>query len=225
MSDQYYQREDEVETPETQLDNFRAQEGVAKAVDIWAQETLVSIYDKTLEMWNATSAMLQDAEQRGDADAMAQLVEQQNGLNEVYKGAEHMQQNLLHTNAAMKSVLEAAQALGKQKQAIEQELTDLVEAIDNCDSSDMRVATLMEQVETEVYEFIEFNGGWDVDEEEDTSDYDNIVSDVYKTIRKMSPQTTHMIAERFFATLKGDYEMNDIQRGLLLSLLNTITLD
>lgn len=209
MSDTYYRHEEDVESPETQLDNFRAQEGASEAVVVWARETLGNIYDKTLEMWNA-------AGERGD-------LETQTGLNELYKGAEHMQQNLLHTNSAMKSVLEAAAALAKQKAEIEKDLNILAEAVDNGDNSDPRVASLMEQVEAEVYEFIEFNGGYDMNE--DSSDYDNIVADLCKNIRVIAPQTTHAVAERFFATLVGDYAMNDIQRGLLLSLLNTITLD
>lgn len=222
MSEQtqtYYGREEEVETPEMQLDNFRAQEGAAKAVEVWAQETLVNIYDKTLEMWNA-------AAERGDAET-------QNGLTELYKGAEHMQQNLLHTNTAMKSVLEAAQALAKQKEAIEKDLNTLVEAVESGDSNDPRVEALMEQIETGVYEFIEYNApemlSWDEDEDEgkDKSEdiYDNAISDMLKVIRQSAPNTTYMIGERFFRTLLGDYQMNDIQRGLLISLVNTITLD
>ena len=225
QTEQYYGREDEVETPETQLDNFRAQEGATRAVDIWAQETLVNIYDKTLEMWNAADAMRAEAEQRGDADAVEQLTLQQNGLSEVYKGAEHMQQNLLHTNTAMKSVLEAAQALGKQKQQIEKELSDLVEAIEEADYNDDRLRPLIERVEEDVYEMASEAAYDDANESASESAYDNMVSDIYKTLRQMSPQTTYMVAERFFNALKGDYPLNDIQRGLLLSLLNTITLD
>lgn len=209
MSEQtYYGREEDVETPEMQLDNFRAQEGAAKAVEVWAQETLVNIYDKTLEMWNA-------AAERGDAET-------QNGLTELYKGAEHMQQNLIHTNAAMKSVLEAAQALAKQKEAIEKDLNTLVEAVESADFSDPRIEAMAEMIETDVYEMIA-NQEEFYDPSEDI--YDNAISDMLRVIRQSAPNTTYMIGERFFRTLLGDYEMNDIQRGLLLSLVNSITLD
>lgn len=226
MSEQvYYGREDEVETPETQLDNFRAQEGAAKAVDIWAEETLVNIYDKTLEMWNAAGEQRAAAEQRGDEAAIIQLTEHQNGLTELYKGAEHMQQNLLHTNSAMKSVLEAASALAKQKNEIEKELTELVEAIEEADYNDDRLRPLIERVEEDVYEMASESAYEDAQESASESAYDNMISDIYKTIRQMSPQTTYMVAERFFNTIKGDYAMNDIQRGLFLSLIAAITLD
>jgi len=208
MSEQtYYGREEDIETPEMQLDNFRAQEGAAKAVEVWAQETLTNIYDKTLEMWNA-------AAERGDAET-------QNGLTELYKGAEHMQQNLLHTNTAMRSVLEAASALAKQKETIEKELGELVEAIEEADYSDDRLRPLIERVEEDVYEMASEAAFEDAEASAFDSAYDNVVSDVYRTIRELSPQTTYMIAERFFSAIKGDYPMNDIQRGLFLSLVQT----
>lgn len=206
--DQYYGKEEDVETPEMQLDNLRAQEGATRAVDVWAQETLVGIYDKTLEMWNA-------AADRGDAET-------QNGLTELYKGAEHMQQNLIHTNAAMKSVLEAAQALAKQKQEIETELTTLVKAVEEADMSNPHIEAMAEMMETDIYEMISYNEEY-YDPSEDV--YDNAISEMLKVIRQSAPKTTHAVADRLFNTLLGDYEMNDIQRGLLISLVNTITLD
>lgn len=211
--DQYYGKEEDVETPEMQLDNLRAQEGATRAVDVWAQETLVGIYDKTLELWNA-------AGDRGDAET-------QNGLTELYKGAEHMQQNLLHTNAAMKSVLEAAKALAQQKQEIEGELTTLVKAVEEADLSNPHIEAMAEMIETDVYEMISYNSDYDDEaySEGVSAAHDEITSDVYKTVKALSPQTSYMTAERFFGALKGDYEMNDIQRGLLLSLLATFAAD
>lgn len=204
----YYKQEEETETPEMQLDNLRAQAGAIQAVDIWSVEQLGTVYDKTLEMWTA-------AAERGD-------VETQNGLTEIYKGAEHIQQNLIHTNAAMKSVLEAAQALATQKQKIEEELSTLVTAVEQADFSDPRIEQMAEMIETDLYEMISYNEEF-YDPTEDV--YDNAISDMLKTIRQSAPQTTYAVVERLFNTLIGDYAMNDIQRGLLLSLLNTITLD
>lgn len=211
--DQYYGKEEDVETPEMQLDNLRAQEGATRAVEVWAQETLVGIYDKTLELWNA-------AGDRGDAET-------QNGLTELYKGAEHMQQNLLHTNAAMKSVLEAAKALAQQKQEIEGELTTLVKAVEEADMSNPHIEAMAEMMETDIYEMISYNSDYDDEaySEGVSAAHDEITSDVYKTVKALSPQTSYMTTERFFGALKGDYEMNDIQRGLLLSLLATFAAD
>lgn len=211
--DQYYGKEEDVETPEMQLDNLRAQEGATRAVEVWAQETLVGIYDKTLELWNA-------AGDRGDAET-------QNGLTELYKGAEHMQQNLLHTNAAMKSVLEAAKALAQQKQEIEGELTTLVKAVEEADLSNPHIEAMAEMMETDIYEMISYNSDYDGEaySEGVSAAHDEITSDVYKTVKALSPQTSYMTTERFFGALKGDYEMNDIQRGLLLSLLAAFAAD
>ncbi len=211
--DQYYGKEEDVETPEMQLDNLRAQEGATRTVEVWAQETLVGIYDKTLELWNA-------AGDRGDAET-------QNGLTELYKGAEHMQQNLLHTNAAMKSVLEAAKALAQQKQEIEGELTTLVKAVEEADMSNPHIEAMAEMMETGIYEMISYNSDYDDEaySEGVSAAHDEITSDVYKTVKALSPQTSYMTTERFFGALKGDYEMNDIQRGLLLSLLAAFAAD
>lgn len=205
----YYGKEEDVETPETQLDNFLAQTGATQAVEVWAGEQLVTMYDKTLEMWNAAAG-------RGDTET-------QNGLTELYKGAEHMQQNLVHTNAAMKSVLEAAQALAKQKQEIEQELGELVSAVEGADFSNPNIEAMAEMIESDLYEMIAENGLYDEGMNEDL--YDNVVAGMVETVRLSSPKTAYSIVERLFHTLIGDYEMNDIQRGLLLSLVNTITLD
>lgn len=207
--EQYYGTEDEIETPETQLDNLRAQAGAIQAVDVWSVEQLSTVYDKTLEMWNA-------AAERGD-------VETQNGLNEIYKGAEHMQQTLTHTNAAMRSVLEAAQALAKQKQAIEQELGELVEAVESADFSNPHISEMAEMIETDLYEMISENGLYDEGMSEDL--YDNVISEMVEVVRKSAPKTTYAIVERLFHLLIGDWELNDIQRGLLISLVNTVSLD
>lgn len=206
--DSYYGKEGETETPETQLDNLRAQAGAIQAVDTWSVEQLGTVYDKTLEMWNA-------AAERGDTET-------QNSLTEIYKGAEHIQQTLTQTNLAMKSVLETAQALSKQKQASEEELSKLVTAIKQADFSDPRIEQMAEMIETDLYEMIA-----EQESNEDPSEdvYDNAISDMLKVIRQSAPKTTYAIGERFFNTLLGDYEMNDIQRGLLISLVNTITLD
>lgn len=214
--DQYYGKEEDVETPEMALDNLRAQVGASNAVEVWAQETLVGIYDKTLELWNA-------AGDRGDAET-------QNGLTELYKGAEHMQQNLIHTNAAMKSVLEAAKALAQQKQEIEGELTTLVKAVEEADMSNPHIEAMAEMMETDIYEMISYNQEFNGYDDEAYSEgvsaaHDEITSDVYKTVKELSPQTSYTTAEHFFGALKGDYEMNDIQRGLLLSLLATFAAD
>jgi hypothetical protein len=137
--------------------------------------------------------------------------------SEIYKGAEHIQQTLDQTNAAMKSVLEAAQALAKQKQAIESELEDLTEAVGNAEPDHPLVRDLIEMVEQNAYEYASegmYEDAWEGATE-------SIYEDFYSTVHKLAPGMSYFNMERFFGTLKGDYEMNDIQRGLLLSLLQT----
>ncbi|MBA3948125.1 MAG: hypothetical protein H0X37_26695 [Herpetosiphonaceae bacterium] len=221
----YYGKEEETETSEMQLDNFRAQAGATEAVDVWARDTLGGIYDQTLVMWNQAGDMRVAAEERGDIQAVEQLTTIQNNLTEVYQGTEHMQQALLHSNADRTNVLEAAQALARQKNEIETELFELVTAVEGGDYNHPQVQQLMDNVESDVYEMVKENAFEDAYESASEQVYDNVISDMYTVIRKTSPQTTYATVERFFLTLKGEYALNDIQRGLLAGLVNTITLD
>ncbi len=221
----YYGKEEEVETPETQLDNYRAQSSANEAVTVWARETLVGIYDQTLEMWNKTGEMREAAEARGDIQAAEQLTLLQNSLTEVYVGTEHLQQALLHSNAEAKGILEATKALAKQKQEVETELGTLLTAIDEVDYNHPALAPMIELIEEDVYEMVSEQAFEGAMESASESAYDNVISDIFTTIRDISPGIPYAIAERFYNTLVGNYPMNDIQRGLLLSLLNTISLD
>lgn len=207
MTDQYYVREDEVATTETHLANIEAQQVAISAVDVWAEETFNGITAHAESLWNA-------AAERGDVDT-------QNRTVEIHTAAKHMKETLQYTKVAINSVLETAKALAKQKEEAEGDLADLLEAIENADGEDLRLSKLINQVETNVYEFIEYNAVHKSNDDEDTSDYDNIVSDVYKHIRELVPNVTYSNAEIFFASLKGDNALNDIQRGLLISLIRT----
>ena len=219
--DTYYGHEEDVETPETQLSNFRAQEGAAEAVVVWAKESLVGIYDKTLDLWNNVDWMRAEAEQRGDQAAVEQLTHTQNGLTEIYKGAEHMQQNLLHTNAAMKSVLEAAEALAKQKKEIESELEDLTEAITQAEPDHPLVRDLIEMVEQNAYEY----AGEGLYEDAWEGASESIYEEFFANLRTIAPTASYLTMNAFIDALKGDSEMNDIQRGLLLSLMQTFVVE
>jgi len=215
MTEQYYLREDEVETPETQLDNFRAQLGAAEAVTVYV--------NNSMEVFTATATELyNDAEARGDEASKGRIVE-------LHNVATHLKDTVIYANEAQKGILAAAKKVSERKQKAEEELDSILQALSNVDQNDPRLETFANAIEEQVYEFIEYNSPEMFDDDdpsdEDTSDYDNIVADLCKTIRTMSPHTSNAVAERFFATLIGDFEMNDIQRGLFLSLLNTITLD
>lgn len=208
MTDPYYTHEDDVETPETQLDNFRAQMTATLAVETYVNSSIEGLKDQAEVIWNA-------AAERGDVDT-------QNRVVEMYNTATHLKDNVIYTNEAMKGVLAAAGKLAEQKQKSEAELGSLLEAIDNYDTNDPRLETFASSIEEGVYEFIAYNeDNSELFDEAFDEAHDSIVSDVYKAIKTFAPQMTYLAVERFFGTLKGDYAMNDIQRGLLLSLLAT----
>lgn len=218
----YYGKEEEVETPETQLDNFRAQAGATQAVEVWAQETLGTLYDQTVIMWNQAGDMRAAAEQRGDGQAVEQLTNIQNNLTMLYQGTEQMQQALLTTTAGAKSVLEGAEALAKQKEAIENQLTKLVTAVEQADLNNPHIEQMAEMIETDLYEMISYNEQF---YDPTPEVYDDTISQMVTVIQESAPKTTYAIVERLFHTLIGDFEMDDTQRELLLSLVSTITLD
>ena len=207
MTDSYYGKEEDVETPEMQLDSYRAQIGASDAVVVWAQETLTNVYDKTFELWNKA--------------AETNDVEMQNGLTEIYKGAEHMQQNLIYTNAAMKSVLAAAEALSKQKKQAEESYDELIDAVENIDYDHPAVANLVEAVEQNAYEYASeglYDDAWE-------SASENIYEEFFTALRTIAPGVSYMTMNAFISGIKGDAPINDIQRGLLLSLLQTFAVE
>lgn len=199
----YYEHEDETESPETQLDNFRAQMGAALAVNEYAEGSIAELRSQAEVLWNK-------AAERGD-------VETQNGVVEMYNVASHLKDNVIYTNEAMKGVLAAAEALAKQKKQSEASYDELVEAIYDVDTDHPIVSGLVETVEQNAYEFASdglYDDAWE-------SAAESIYSDFYTTLRKLAPTASYFTMERLVSALKGDDELNDIQRGLLLSFLQT----
>jgi len=220
--DKYYGREEEVEAPETQLDNFRAQAGVAQSVEVWANETYNNLTDQASAMWHEIGALREAAEARGDMQEVERLVAIQNSISEVHVSTQHIYETLIHANAGTKSILETAQALAKQKQVAEEELDKLTTAVEEADFSDPRIEQMAEMIETDLYEMISYQESF-YDPSEDV--YDNAISEMAEVVRKSLPQTPYAIVDRLFHTLLGDYEMDEAQHKLLADLVNTITLD
>ncbi len=211
MSDQYYGKEDEVETPGTQLANIQAHQGAVKAVAVWAEEALNGIRSQSEALWNA-------AAERNDVDT-------QNGIAQIYQAAEHMKQNLVYTNTAMASVLETAQALSKQKDEIEGELKSLVSAIDNFDYHNPVLQPLIEQVEQDAYEFASEGVYDDAYSQAMESASEDMYDNIYRTVKQLLPGTTYSAIATMLNALEGNWEMNDIQRGLLMSLARTFEVE
>lgn len=203
----YYQQEDDVETPEMQLDNYRAQLGASDAVVVWGAETLQNVYSKANVLYNA-------AVERGDVQAQADLAE-------MVKAAEHIHQNMVHINATQKAVLEAAAALSKQKQQAEADYDNLMEAIYDEDVDHPQLKDLVKHIETVTRA--------DVDEEAYDRAIKNARSEVWdevsKAIKKLVPRSQWIAVYQFVSALDGELPMNEIQFGLLVSLLQTFAVE
>ncbi len=203
----YYEQEDEIETPETQLDNYRAQIGATDAVVVWSKEQLNGLYDKANTLYNA-------AVERQDEQAKSDLAE-------MVKMAEHIHQNMVHTNAAHKSVLEAAAALSKQKQQAEHDYDEIMDAIEDEDTSHPQLKRLATYIETTTRA--------EVDEEAYDRAIRNARSEVWdevsKAIKQIVPRSQWIAVYSFVSALDGELPMNDIQLGLLISLLQTFAVE
>ena len=203
----YYGQEDDVETPETQLANYRAQIGAADAVVVWSKEQLNSFYNKANTLFNA-------AVERGDEKA-------QGDLTEMVKLAEHIHQNMVHTNAAHKSVLEAAAVLSKQKQQAESDYDEIMDAIEDEDTNHPTLKRFATYIETVTRA--------EVDEDSYDRAIRNARSEVWdevsKAIKKLVPRSQWIAVYQFVSALDGEMPLNDIQLGLLISLIQTFTVE
>lgn len=203
----YYQQEDEVETPETQLDNFRAQLGATLAVGAYVDTSITELKDHAEAVWNS-------AAERGDVDT-------QNRVIEMYNTANHLKDTVIYSNEAMKGILAAAEALAKQKKQAEESYDELVDAIDTGDYDHPVIATLVENVEQNAYEYASEGLYEDAYEGAEESIYEEF----FTALRTIAPGVSYLTMNAFISGIKGDAPINDIQRGLLLSLLQTFTVE
>lgn len=206
-----YQIEDNVpETTEIALANFQAQQSSIASVNQFADEAYNEVYAQL-------GALYQDAEQRQDEDAKARL-------EAARQRAEQLKQTLQMNTANLSSVLEAASHLGKKTQSIEKELGELTEAISKYDTDHPLVGDLVEMIESDVYEMVAAA--------DDESYYDALAEarsevwdEVSEQIHALFPQSQWIAIHSLVAALDGQMPLNDIQRGLFLSLLQTFAVD
>lgn len=214
--DQQYKREDTLpDTPEQAIENWQT-----------TSSSLAYIVPEVAAKLEETGALLYQAQEaarfRGDLGTVEQI-------SIAYANIERMANQVVQLDSAKAAAGEVIkvmdgylqQAVG-EKQEVEQELGELVAAVEGADFSDPRIEAMAEMIETDLYEMISEQESYN-DPSEDI--YDNAISDMLKVIRQSSPNISYAIAERLFRTLLGEHKMNDIQRGLLLSLVNTIALD
>ena len=168
VTDRYYHKEDEIETPETELDNFRAQLGATMAVTTYVNSSMEAFTNTATELYN-------DAEARGDETSKQRIVE-------LHGVASHLKDTVIYANEAQKGILAAAAKIAERKRKAEEELGSLLKAIDDVDTNDPRLESLAESIEEGVYEWISYNGDIsdDFDEEEqfragENSAHDNII--------------------------------------------------
>lgn len=203
-----YQIEDIVpDTTEVTLANFQAQKVSLAAVDQFADEAYNEVYQQL-------GALYADADTRGDEAGKARL-------EAARQKAEQLKQTLQMNSANLSSVLEAAAHLGKKTQAIEQELSEITEAIYDIDTDHPMLHSLIETLGDDAYEYAAENIYQDALEEAHSEAWNEVAAQ----IKRQFPQTQWAAIHAFVAALDGQTQLNDIQRGLFLSLLQTFAVD
>lgn len=204
----YYGKEDEVQqTTTVALDNLRAQQNTLAAVDQFADETLESLRQQFHNMWN-------EAHQRGD-------IAIQNELTSAFDHIQKLQRSLKINNSALKNVLEVAQALGQQKATIENQLDETLEAIYDEDLNHPILKGLVNRVRVVTTAEVEesaFEKGLD-------RAYGEVWDEVSKGIKNVVPNSYWSSVYHLVAAFNGQEPLNDIQRGLLISLLQTFEVE
>lgn len=210
MSNQYQLEDNVPDTTEVALANFQAQQSSLAAVNQFAEEAYNEVYQQL-------GALYTDADARGDENGKAQL--------EAARQKVEMLKQALQMNVANEiSVLEAATHLGKKTQSIEKELAELTGAIYEYDIRHPLISSLAETIEQETYEYLA-----EMDNENHQDMLYEAISEAWDEIqgqiKRLFPQSQWTRIHAFVAALDGQEPLNDIQRGLFLSLLETFAAD
>jgi len=210
MTNQYKIEDNVPDTTEVTLANFQAHQSSIAAVDQFATEAYNEVYEHLGVLWT-------EAEKRQDVAA-------QTRLEAARQKAEQLKQTLQMNTANLSSVLEAAAHLGKKTQTIEQELSELSDAIYEYDTSHPLISSLVETVEQEVYNYIAESQDElreDIVAEAISEAWDEVAGQ----IKRQFPQSQWIAIHQFVAALDGEMPLNDIQRGLFISLLQTFAVN
>lgn len=203
MSDPYYTNEDTQDTPATALANIEATKTSLVAMRQHADESL-------REVEGHLGAVYSDAESRGDEAAKGQIVTAWDRVQQIHN-------DLALTGAALDGVLAAAKLLSEEHDRKQAALDELEEAIDMRDMDHPLVYDLVQDVEQD---FVEWYGD-SIYEGALEEAYSESWDAIHKSIHKLFPQVRWQAVHHFTDALDGQRPLNDVQRGLLLSLIQT----
>lgn len=134
----YYAREDDHNTPENALANWRAQ---ARALHGAASDASINI--ERLE--HNLGTLYQQAEARRDQDALQQI-------SDAWGRAQQLYGTLTELDAAVAGAGETIRTLNHQRLDLAHELESLARAIEICDTHDARLANFAADIQADAYE-------------------------------------------------------------------------
>lgn len=203
MSDPYYSNEDTQDTPANALANIEATQTSLAAARQHADESLNEVHAHLGAVYN-------DAEARGDEAAKGQIVTAWDRVQQIHN-------SLALSGAALDGVLAAAKVLSEEVNRKQAELSELEDAIDTRDMDNPLVYDLVTDTEQTFAEWY----GDSIYEDALESAHSEAWEAIHENLHGLFPNMSWLAVHRFTDALDGQRPLNDVQRGLLLSLIQT----
>lgn len=200
----YYEQEDQLpESTESRLASIQQQANALGSVDQFADEAQQEVWNRINDLWNTV-----------DDNGKAQL-------QALYDKVEQIKKTLKINVETTRSVIEVTQQLGKEKEAAEAELSEIQEAIYDIDTDHPLLHDLVQELSDDAYEFAVENVYQESLQEAKSAAWDEVSAQ----IKRLFPKSQWTAIHQFTAALDGQMPLNDIQRGLFLSLLQTFAVE
>lgn len=204
MSDPYYTNEDTQDTPASALANIEATKTSLVAMRQHADESL-------REVEGHLGAVYNDAESRGDEAAKGQIVTAWDRVQQIHN-------DLALTGAALEAVLAAAKVLSEAHDAAESELNTLTNAIEDLDiDGHPLLRPFVDDLVQDATEGL-FEDAYENAMDDARSD---AWGEIHKQLKRIAPKANWTSIYALVEALDGQRPLNDVQRGLLLSLIQT----
>lgn len=203
MTDQYYANEDKpVESSENALANYQAQSNaVANFVPQSAQDL------------NNIGAALGGAYDAAIAAGKPEVAE---SINVAWETIQQHVNYIAQLDASREAAMAVIKMIDADKQKAEKNYDELNSAVENLDSDDPRIASLIEEIEMDIYDNTEMvDPDWAYD-----MAWEN-VHDLVQMSTRLSWQRVH----HFVSFLRGYREITDEQRALMVTFIQSFNAD
>lgn len=187
---------------DTQIDMYAAAREITKDSPILAQSALDMIGAALEELYHS-------AESRGDQTALL-------AINDAWQKSQAIVQHVAHQAAALNGADEAVEILRTQRESLAYELQELLQAIDDLDTSHPSLELAFDALQQSAAESAD---EWATE---------SLYADIYDNLKLIIVATTgsnrsvHLMADRLIGLLRGERLLTDLQQDLIAQLLATL---